>query len=285
MMPEWIVRWAGEGRHLWSVRVDLIAPDGDGSRVAVAHESLFGLLVHDDGPGGHPGSGFDQGIGREGRPVIGFTLPVRADDGGRAATTGLAIAQAAGPAAASVLSSTTWLSYRIRPSSCRSTSSKSRCLTEHRTADRLGNPGRRVVRFRPVVLRWDWHGANPVEPRHRRSLVGRADHSATHAEGSVHGTRMGQVLGDVLGDCTSPDRRRLLHADRASHLVHVLAASPAPCAKAARDNPFTTKYSRAVFAEWCRLQSGCTLPRSNGFPTNGGPLPSAGTTTSPGPRV
>jgi hypothetical protein len=35
------VRWAGEGRHVWSVRVDLIAPDGDGSRVAVAHESLF----------------------------------------------------------------------------------------------------------------------------------------------------------------------------------------------------------------------------------------------------
>jgi hypothetical protein len=93
------VRWAGEGRRLWSVRVDLIAPDGDGSRVAIAHESLLGLLVHDDGVGGHPGSGIDQGIGHEGRPVIGFTFYVRADDVGSAATTGLAVAEAAGPAA------------------------------------------------------------------------------------------------------------------------------------------------------------------------------------------
>jgi hypothetical protein len=93
------VRWAGEGRHLWSVRVDLIAPDGDGSRVAVAHESLLRLLVHDDGAGRHPGSGNDQGIGHEGRPVIGFTFCVRADDVGSAATTGLAVTQAAGAAA------------------------------------------------------------------------------------------------------------------------------------------------------------------------------------------
>jgi hypothetical protein len=93
------VRWAGDGRNLWSVRVGLIAPDGDGSRVAVAHESLFGLLVHDDSAGGPPAQGFDQGIGHEGRPVIGLTLCVRADDVGSAATTRLAVAQAAGGAA------------------------------------------------------------------------------------------------------------------------------------------------------------------------------------------
>jgi hypothetical protein len=81
------------------VRVDLIAPDGDGSRVALAHESLLPVLVYDDGAGGHPGSGIDQGIGHEGRPVIGFTFCVRADDVGSAATTGLAVAQAAGAAA------------------------------------------------------------------------------------------------------------------------------------------------------------------------------------------
>jgi hypothetical protein len=93
------VRWTGEGRHLWSVRVDLIAPDSDGSRVALAHESLLRLLVHDDGAGGHSGSGIDEGIGHEGRPVIGFTFCVRADDVGSAATTGLAVSQAVGTAA------------------------------------------------------------------------------------------------------------------------------------------------------------------------------------------
>jgi hypothetical protein len=36
----------------------------------------------DRGAGGHPGSGIDQGIGHEGRPVIGFTFCVRADDVG-----------------------------------------------------------------------------------------------------------------------------------------------------------------------------------------------------------
>jgi hypothetical protein len=54
----------------------------------------------DSGAGGHPGSGIDQGIGHEGRPVIGFTFCVQADDVGFAATTGLAVAQAAGAAAA-----------------------------------------------------------------------------------------------------------------------------------------------------------------------------------------
>ena len=37
----------------------------------------------DRGAGGHPGSGIDQGIGHEGRPVIGFTFCVQADDVGR----------------------------------------------------------------------------------------------------------------------------------------------------------------------------------------------------------
>jgi hypothetical protein len=93
---------------------------------------------------------------------------------------------------------------------------------------------RRTVSTRAAPGR---HGADSVEPRHGRSLGGRADHSATHADGAVHGTRLGQVLGDDLDDCTSPDRGRLLRADRASHLVHVLAVSPASRAKAARDNP------------------------------------------------
>jgi len=99
---------------------------------------------------------------------------------------------------------------------------------------RQSGPARRTVSTRGAPA--GRHGADPVEPRHGRYLGGHADNSATHAVGSVHGTRLGQVLGDVLGSCSSSNRRRLLHADRASHLVHVLAASPAPCAKAARDN-------------------------------------------------
>jgi hypothetical protein len=62
----------------------------------------------------------------------------------------------------------------------------------------------------------------------------RPDHSAEHAQGEVRGTRLGQVPGHVLRDRPRVDRRRVLPAGRASHLVHVLVATPASCAEAAR---------------------------------------------------
>jgi hypothetical protein len=41
------MRWVGEGRHLWSVRVDLVAPDDDGGRVGPAFEQLVGRKLYD----------------------------------------------------------------------------------------------------------------------------------------------------------------------------------------------------------------------------------------------
>ena len=88
---------AGEGSDLWHVRVDLIAPDHDGSRVeSLARVLRSTLRGEDEGPG--HGAGVDQGIGVEGQPVVGLTFWVRADDIGVAARTALEAARRAGSA-------------------------------------------------------------------------------------------------------------------------------------------------------------------------------------------
>jgi hypothetical protein len=89
------VRWAGDGSELWHVRVDLIAPDGEGWRVSAAHAELMTLLADDGAPTQGYGAGVDQGIGVEGQPVIGLSFWVRADDVSGAAATALATARAA----------------------------------------------------------------------------------------------------------------------------------------------------------------------------------------------
>ena len=84
--------FAGDGSEAWHVRVDLIAPDGDGSRVARVAEAFRHVL---GGRREDRGAGVDQGIGVEGQPVIGLTFWVHADDIGTAATTALTTARGA----------------------------------------------------------------------------------------------------------------------------------------------------------------------------------------------
>jgi hypothetical protein len=91
------MRWVGEGSSLWRVRVDLFAVDGDPARVKAAHQALKRRLTFDDGQAGTAaGSGADQGLGVEGRPVVGLLFWVRADDVGLAATTAVETACRAG---------------------------------------------------------------------------------------------------------------------------------------------------------------------------------------------
>ena len=80
------MRWIGDGAELWRVRVDLFAPDRDGAHVVAAHQALQHQLTASDDAGRQPGeSAADQGTGIEGRPVVGLTFWVRADDVGQAA--------------------------------------------------------------------------------------------------------------------------------------------------------------------------------------------------------
>jgi hypothetical protein len=91
------VRWVGEGSGLWRVRVDLFAEHDDGARVRTAHQALKRQLTFDDGEADMVGaSGADQGIGIEGRPVVGLLFWVRADDVGLAAKTAVETACRAG---------------------------------------------------------------------------------------------------------------------------------------------------------------------------------------------
>jgi hypothetical protein len=79
------------------VRVDLFAEDERPTRVRAAHQALLRQLTFDDReprPGG--GVGADQGLGIEGRPVVGLTFWVRADHVGQAATTAVESARRAG---------------------------------------------------------------------------------------------------------------------------------------------------------------------------------------------
>jgi hypothetical protein len=89
------MRFAGNGSDSWHVRVDLLAPDDDGTRVGRVAEALRSSLYGEDGHPGH-GAGVDQGTGVEGQPVIGLTFWVRADDLGAAALTALETARRAG---------------------------------------------------------------------------------------------------------------------------------------------------------------------------------------------
>ena len=88
--------WAGSGSELWRVRVDLFAVDGDGERVAAAHEVLLRLLQSDGAARRRSEAAADQGLGVEGRPVIGLLFWVRADDVGVAARTAVETALRAG---------------------------------------------------------------------------------------------------------------------------------------------------------------------------------------------
>lgn len=90
--------YAGEGSELWHARVDLIAPDGDGSRVGSVAEALRSNLPGTDEGRGR-GAGVDQGIGVEGQPVVGLTFWVRAEDIGDAARTALEVARRSSAAA------------------------------------------------------------------------------------------------------------------------------------------------------------------------------------------
>jgi hypothetical protein len=79
------------------VRVDLFAPDPHGGRVPAAHEALQRELTGSDGAAGRPGdSAADQGIGVEGRDVVGLLFWVRADDVGQAASLAVETARRAG---------------------------------------------------------------------------------------------------------------------------------------------------------------------------------------------
>jgi hypothetical protein len=88
------MRWVGEGSELWHVRVDLLAPDDDSSRVSDARRSLLRLLVETDGGAGYQAA-VDQGTGVEGQAVLGLSFWVRADDVGSAATVALSTARSA----------------------------------------------------------------------------------------------------------------------------------------------------------------------------------------------
>jgi hypothetical protein len=90
------MRWVGEGSDLWRVRVDLFA-EGESPRVRTASEAMLRQLPFDDGAASTGGGvAADQGRGIEGRPVVGLTFWVRANDVGDAARTAVEAARRAG---------------------------------------------------------------------------------------------------------------------------------------------------------------------------------------------
>jgi hypothetical protein len=78
------------------VRVDLFAEDDNGARVTAPHHALQRQLTSDDEVGVPAEVAADQGIGIEGRPVVGLLFWVRADDVGLAARTAVETASLAG---------------------------------------------------------------------------------------------------------------------------------------------------------------------------------------------
>jgi hypothetical protein len=91
------MRLVGDGSELWRVRVDLFAADQDDARVAAAHQALQHELTASDDAARRPGDvAVDQGTGIEGRPVIGLSFWVRADDVGQAARIAVETARRAG---------------------------------------------------------------------------------------------------------------------------------------------------------------------------------------------
>jgi hypothetical protein len=89
------MRWIGEGTELYSVRVDLVAPDDDHRWVSTAADALVQRLPFDSG-GPSTLVGVDQGLGHEGLPVVGLTFLLRASGFGDAARLAVATATAAG---------------------------------------------------------------------------------------------------------------------------------------------------------------------------------------------
>jgi hypothetical protein len=90
------MRWVGNGSDLWRVRVDLFAEDHSGARVAAAHQALQCQLTSDDAAEAAGDVAADQGLGVEGRPVVGLLFWVRADEVGLAARTAVETARRAG---------------------------------------------------------------------------------------------------------------------------------------------------------------------------------------------
>jgi hypothetical protein len=79
------------------VRVDLFALDPYSHHVSAAHQALQRELAETDGAAKPSGdSATDQGLGIEGRPVIGLVFWVRADDVGQAASIAVDTARRAG---------------------------------------------------------------------------------------------------------------------------------------------------------------------------------------------
>lgn len=90
------MRWVGDGRELWRVRVDLFADDDDGRRASAAADGLRSLLTGGDGVPGPGEASADQGLGVANRPVVGLLFWVKADDVGEAATIAVRTGQRAG---------------------------------------------------------------------------------------------------------------------------------------------------------------------------------------------
>jgi hypothetical protein len=86
------VRWAGSGRELWFVRVEIFVADDSGPLVGPTAEALRRLLTR--GNPDDPFGGVDQGTGIA-EPVIGMVFSVSADGPGGAADTAISIAQRA----------------------------------------------------------------------------------------------------------------------------------------------------------------------------------------------
>ncbi len=89
------MRWVGDGPELFSVRVDLVAPDADGHSVGLLADAVIRQLPFGNG-GDRDLVGVDQGRGHEGSPVIGLTFMVRGMDYGSAAQLAVDTALAAG---------------------------------------------------------------------------------------------------------------------------------------------------------------------------------------------
>jgi hypothetical protein len=88
------MRWIGEGPELFSVRVDVIAPDDDDRWFQLVAGALNSRLPFRD-PAVVGGPAGDQGRGHEGSAVVGLTFMVRALDFGAAANLAVETALAA----------------------------------------------------------------------------------------------------------------------------------------------------------------------------------------------
>jgi hypothetical protein len=89
------MKWVGAGPRLFSARVDLYAPDGDGWWVSLVADALHRRLPFSD-DGERALVGVDQGRGHEGSPVVGLTFLLRASDFGGAAQLAVETARVAG---------------------------------------------------------------------------------------------------------------------------------------------------------------------------------------------